>query len=241
MNPLLSLAVLVGLGACAASPLRDAHRMGLVREGALRADSAELLQVIIEVHPEAPRTLPSGPNLNIPDMPELQSSVLGAVAVETARDVGIELGVSIASMTGAASDGRFPEYFRTLLDAEVPAALVLTVHIGWCPAPDGWSACVRSPDAAIGVGPPAIEGFVYSRFKAKKDAAIARRVSRVHKTFVYDVDPSGAHLDRPFIGVGDTVQAQAEDAVRQAVDAWLTVARGRRGQRMREAALATAD
>jgi hypothetical protein len=238
MNRLVTVAVLLGLAACAASPLRDARRMGLVREGLLRAETAEWVHLSVQVHDDAPQTLPGREVLQVPLMPELDAAALKSVVVATVQQVGKELGVAIFAADMATGTGDLPARFRTLAEAEVPSALSLTVHVGWCPDGDGWSACVRSPDTAIGYGPPGIEGFLYSRFRFKTDVAIARRVRSVHKTFVYEIDPGGAHLDRGFIGEGNTVQAQAEDAIRQAVDAWVTVARGRRGRRYRDAATA---
>lgn len=236
MSRSLSLCALLLASACAPTSLRSARQMGLEREGGARAEAVELLRVDVEVHSDPPLTLPRGPELASPVVLGLDGDALRATVVDTAQRVGVDFGVSVSAERLGTAEQDLPQQFSALLDQDRPAAMTLTVNVAWCPGSDGWVACVRSPDTALGYGPPAIEGFIYSRLKAKGGSAIARRSAYIYKSFVYTIDPSGAHMDRPFIGEGATTQAQAEDAVAQAVDAWLTVARGRRGQRVRRAA-----
>ncbi len=237
MNRVCAVALVFVFGACAASPLRDARQMGLAREGGLKETQVELIDLVVEVHEDAPLTLPQQPALEVPALPAVDRPALDAVAVQTLQLLGTALGVSVSATATTTEAGGLPARLETLLEADIPAAMSLTVHVGWCPVGEQWAACVRSPDSALGYGPPGVQGFIYSRFRAKHSVAIARRVGFVGKDYVYEIDESTAHLDRPFVGTGETFQAQAEDAVRQAVGAWLTVARGRRGQRIVNAAM----
>lgn len=237
MTGRVCIAASVLLCACAASPLRDARQMGFAREGSLRTSNAALVSLRIEVHETAPRTLPRAPALEVPPLPAVDGEALERAAVDSLQQQGAALGVSVDATDVSTEPDTLPTRFVALLGDDALTALGLTIHVGWCPQSDGWAACVRSPDTALGYGPPGVEGFLYSRFRARHEAAIAKRLGTVRKGFVYQIDPSGAHLDRPFVGRGETFQAQAEDATRQAAQAWLTVARGRRGQRILDAAM----
>ena len=228
---------LIVLSACAPKSLREVHAMGLFRQGSGSVTDLHVVIADVHLHTDPPRTLLNAEALALPAHPPLEEWVLERDLVATLGDIGLDYGLSVTGSTELGHwDHEVPDAMPQLLAVALAegseGALALRIHLGWCPVEGDWAVCVRSPDTALGEGPPALEGWVYSGLQARLDGVIAMRVSVVQKRFVYTIDKAThAHLDRPFVGRGGTGQEQAEDALEQALRAWVVAYVGRSAPR----------
>ena len=232
----MRLVTVLLLGACATTPLRQARQAGLSRQGPHRATSLVLMGLDVQVHTDAPLTGSAASPIVLPAVAELDAASLTSAVRSQFSEAGEHVGIMVRAEEVMAWGESLPEdlpaRLQPLVGRDAEGAVLLRVHVGLCPVDGQAVPCVRSPDTALGYGPPAIDGLVFSRFKPSSDGAFAKRVTVVSKDYTYRIDrDSGAHWDKPFIGAGDSPQAQAEDAIAQAVAAWMRVYAGRRGQR----------
>ncbi|MEN0065301.1 MAG: hypothetical protein AAGA48_24360 [Myxococcota bacterium] len=153
-----------------------------------------------------------------------------------ARQVGLK--VEEATPWGSIDwDDRIPGgNLQAAIAVERDAAglIFLRLSLGWCPgsvASDeaiteaNGVLCVRSHETALGGGPPAVEGYlVQRRIDAPGPSVRARKVSFVGRQYRYTRLAGSIYGDAPIVGEGPDHQSQAENAVTQAVVAFVRTA-----------------
>jgi len=188
---------------------------------------------------------PDGAPVDTPPFPDVDLDAVAARArralVQTARKRSLEITDAPAAredppagpvgtppgFTAGTWDGFVPGELQALLapDRAADGVLVVRISLGWCPGPDGDALCVRARDEELGSGVAGAIGYLFLRRLDLLGGTLgAQKPTTVLKRYRYTRLDDSVYADRPILGRGETLQAQAEDAAVQAARALIAEA-----------------